>query len=58
MPARDRTTDFQEAIKQKQDELPESKRRKLSRHATAEGQGQVTLGKEYIAEAYVIVRAY
>jgi hypothetical protein len=57
MPSSDRTTDFREAIKQKQNAFPESNRRKRSRNTDAR-EGQVALGKEYIAEAYVIVRAF
>ncbi|OCH84177.1 hypothetical protein OBBRIDRAFT_786491 [Obba rivulosa] len=55
-----RTQEFREVLKEKQVQLPESKRRKISRppkRASASGQreGQDALGKQYIDEAYVIL---
>lgn len=59
MPGTDRTADFREALADKRHALPESKRRKISRPSksdTERGAGHNLLGKEYISEAYVIVR--
>jgi syntaxin 18 len=57
MPGTNRTADFREVLTEKQNALPEAKRRKLSgtpRHDT--GGEHNLLGKEYVSEAYVIVR--
>lgn len=58
MPGIDRTTDFREVLTEKRNALPDSKRRKISRAANGDSpvDGQNVLGKEYVAEAYVIVR--
>jgi len=57
MPATSRTAEFREILKEKQNVQPEAKRRKLTPKRVADGQrdGQDLLGKEYLAEAYVIV---
>jgi len=52
MPANDRTSDFREIVKEKQNSFPESKRRRIHR---PQRDGQDLLGKEYVAEAYVIL---
>jgi syntaxin 18 len=58
MPGTDRTADFREALADKRHALPESKRRKISRPSKSdtEREGHTLLGKEYISEAYVVVR--
>lgn len=58
MTGTDRTSDFREVVAEKHNALPEAKRRKISRPAKGDGEreGQTILGKEYISEAYVIVR--
>lgn len=48
----DRTADFREAIKLKQDLTHSPKRRKL----IAEAEPRDTFGKQYVQEAYIIVR--
>jgi len=57
MPATSRTAEFREILKEKQNVQPEAKRRKLTPKRVADGQrdGQDLLGKEYLAEAYVIL---
>ncbi|KAL6309560.1 hypothetical protein BKA93DRAFT_745927 [Sparassis latifolia] len=47
MPANSRTSEFREILKEKQNEAPEPKRRKVA-------EGQDFLSQEYLAEAYVI----
>ena len=47
----DRTADFREAVKSKQDSAPPAKRRKL----TTEVEPRDTFGKRYVQEAYIIV---
>jgi len=58
MPSINRTSDFREVLAEKQNILPETKRRRTSRplKSDTEREGQNILGKEYISEAYVIVR--
>lgn len=59
MPARSRTSEFREVLKEKQNDLPDVKRRKLNAKRTAtdssQRDGQNLLGKEYLTEAYVVV---
>lgn len=57
MPSSDRTSDFRETIREKELEIPETKRRKLSKftRGVSGRDDQAHIGKEYIAEAYVIV---
>jgi hypothetical protein len=57
MPGVDRTTDFHELLTQKRNAIPEAKRRKITKYAKSDppGESQNLLGKEYLAEAYVIV---
>ncbi|PCH41267.1 hypothetical protein WOLCODRAFT_143476 [Wolfiporia cocos MD-104 SS10] len=57
MPATSRTTEFRALVREKRDDLPEAKRRKIAPRRAADGQreGDDLLGKEYIAEAYVIL---
>lgn len=54
MPGTDRTLDFREILASKQNAIPEGKRRQVKgdSHPAEEN----ILGKEYISEAYVIVR--
>ncbi len=56
MTASDRTLEFREVLKGAQNTIPEAKRRKVTKRA-GEGQreGQDTLSKEYLAEAYNVV---
>jgi syntaxin 18 len=58
MPSINRTTDFREVLAEKRNALPETKRRRMSKPSKSdtEREGQNILGKEYISEAYVIVR--
>lgn len=59
MPGTTRTKDFQDCVAEKRNALPDVKRRKISRPARGDGaerEGQNLLGKEFVAEAYVIVR--
>jgi hypothetical protein len=56
MPFSDRTIDFKEATKAKQNALPSSKKQKGHQSTAAQRQNQPAMGKEYISEAYVIVR--
>ena len=60
MTASDRTTEFRDVLKEKEKDIPDAKRRKLSRTARRTGDEQKdvqeTLNKEYIAEGYNIVR--
>ena len=55
-----RTSEFRDIVKEKERDMPEAKRRKLSRTARRTGDEQKdvqeTLNKEYIAEGYNIVR--
>ncbi|KAI0921310.1 hypothetical protein AcW2_006324 [Taiwanofungus camphoratus] len=59
MPARSRTSEFREVLKEKQNDLPDVKRRKLNAKRTAtdssQRDGQNLLGKEYLTEAYVVL---
>lgn len=48
----DRTADFREASKLKQDFSPPAKRRK----STTEAEPRDTFGKRFLQEAYIIVR--
>jgi hypothetical protein len=56
MPVSNRTSDFREIVNEKQKEFPESKRPKTSKQPHAQRDGRALLGKEYVAEAYIIVR--
>lgn len=57
MPCSSRTADFRELLLAKQKLLSETQRRKISkRPAKGETNDQNPLGKEYVAEAYTIVR--
>lgn len=58
MPGTDRTTDFRELLTEKQNAIPEAKRRKVTKYTKGDspGESQNLLGKEYLAEAYIIVR--
>lgn len=57
MPATSRLPELRDLIREKQDALPETKRRRIAPRRAADGQreGQDRLNKEYTAEAYVIV---
>jgi hypothetical protein len=50
----DLTVEFQSVYKQKRAQVPESKRRRINR-APRPLSDQPSLGKEFIAEAYIIV---
>ena len=56
MTASDRTLEFRQVLRDAQDTVPDAKRRKVTKRA-GEGQreGQDTLSKEYLAEAYAVV---
>jgi hypothetical protein len=58
MPSSDRTFDFRAIIREKELENPDGKRRKLAKSIQhqSERDGDAHIGKEYIGEAYVIVR--
>ena len=60
MAAGDRTSEFRDILKEKERDIPEAKRRKISRSAkrTVDEQKDVqeTLNREYITEGYNIVR--
>jgi syntaxin 18 len=57
MPSSDRTHDFRQVIQEKENELPAAKRRKTAKQTNeAERDPQLISGKDYVAEAYVIVR--
>lgn len=57
MPFYDRTNDFRNIVEEKWVAIPEAKRRKYSRpRHDAERDVQAGMGKEYLAEAYKIVR--
>lgn len=58
MPSSDRTADFRNVIREKEREIPDAKRRKLAKSTRhdSERDGGIHAGKEYIGEAYVIVR--
>ena len=55
-----RTSEFREILREKERDIPEAKRRKISRTAKRIGDEQKdvqeTLNKEYITEGYNIVR--
>ncbi|KII94740.1 hypothetical protein PLICRDRAFT_98625 [Plicaturopsis crispa FD-325 SS-3] len=54
--ALDRTADFRNAVDEKRKEIPESKRRRISRpKAGAQSDEHASQGKEYVAEAYTIL---
>lgn len=53
MPATDRTSQFREILKEVSNSLPEVKRRKVSKPSHIQ---RDVLGKQYLAEAYIIVR--
>ncbi|KAF7355225.1 SNARE protein syntaxin 18/UFE1 [Mycena sanguinolenta] len=56
MPSSDRTQDFRQVIREKENELPAAKRRKTAKqNSEAERDPQIISGKEYVAEAYVIL---
>lgn len=55
MPGTDRTTDFRELLNEKQNAIPEAKRRKITK-GDGPGESQNLLGKEYLTEAYIVVR--
>ncbi|KAJ7228757.1 snare protein syntaxin 18/UFE1 [Mycena pura] len=56
MPGSDRTPDFRQVIREKENESPAPKRRKTSKQAgETEHVPQILSGKQYIAEAYVIL---
>ena len=60
MAAGDRTSEFRDILKEKERDIPEAKRRKISRSAKRTGDEQKdvqeTLNREYITEGYNIVR--
>ena len=53
MPFRDCTNDFQQILHDKERALPDAKRRKITKPTPTENK---VVGKEYVAEAYTIVR--
>ncbi|KAJ6515996.1 snare protein syntaxin 18/UFE1 [Mycena sanguinolenta] len=56
MPSSDRTQDFRQVIREKENELPAPKRRRTAKQTNdAERDPQIVPGKEYVAEAYVIL---
>ncbi|KAJ6509945.1 snare protein syntaxin 18/UFE1 [Mycena vitilis] len=56
MPSLDRTHDFRQVIREKENELPAAKRRKtVKQTGEAERDPQPIAGKEYVTEAYVIL---
>ncbi|KAJ7499012.1 snare protein syntaxin 18/UFE1 [Mycena latifolia] len=56
MPSSDRTHDFRQVIREKENVLPAAKRRRTSKQSSeTERDPQLLSGKEYIAEAYVIL---
>jgi len=56
MPFIDLTAEFRNAVHQRQSQLPDAKRRKKSARTSVAGRdGESSLGKEYVAEAYIIV---
>ncbi|RDB22458.1 Syntaxin-18 [Hypsizygus marmoreus] len=58
MPFNDLTADFRRILLEKEREIPDAKRRKLtskSPRADSGRDGQIQIGKEYISEAYVIL---
>lgn len=59
MTASDRTPEFRQILKEVRSSLPETKRRKVQRPSARSGEGghegQDLLGKEYIAEGYVVL---
>ncbi|KAJ7744535.1 snare protein syntaxin 18/UFE1 [Mycena maculata] len=56
MPSSDRTHDFRQVIREKENALPAAKRRKTSKQISdAEHDSQLISGKEYVAQAYVIL---
>ncbi|KAJ7667929.1 snare protein syntaxin 18/UFE1 [Mycena polygramma] len=56
MPSLDRTHDFRQVIREKENELPAAKRRKTAKQTgEAERDPQPISGKEYVTEAYVIL---
>lgn len=60
MPGIDRTTEFRHLLTEKQNAIPETKRRKITKGSHdgpgPDGSQENILGKEYLAEAYIIVR--
>lgn len=59
MAATFRTSEFRQILNEKEAGLPEAKRRKLSRapkRSDSHSESDALLSKEYIAEAYVVVR--
>jgi syntaxin 18 len=59
MPFLDLTNDFRSAVEVKRLAIPEARRGRFSTHRQdAERDAQVGLGKEYLAEAYKIVRCF
>lgn len=58
MPFIDHTDDFKHIVKEKWALIPEFKRRKFSRPRNdVDGDFQAGMGKEFLAEAYKIVRS-
>ncbi|TFK43628.1 hypothetical protein BDQ12DRAFT_643221 [Crucibulum laeve] len=57
MPFTNITNDFRSILQEKESTVPDSKRRKLSKHGRHDGErdGQASLSKEYLAEAYTIL---
>ncbi|KAJ6539254.1 snare protein syntaxin 18/UFE1 [Mycena capillaripes] len=56
MPSSDRTHDFRQVIREKENALPAAKRRKTAKQTNeADRDPQLISGKEYVAEAYVIL---
>lgn len=56
MTASDRTSEFREILRGVQNTIPEAKRRKVTKRVGEnQREGQVALGKEYLAEAYSVV---
>lgn len=60
MAVSNRTSEFRDILREKERDIPEARRRKLSRSAKRTGDEQKdvqeTLNKEYVAEGYNIVR--
>lgn len=56
MPSIDRTPDFRQIVRDKQKGQPEKKSHRAHRTDT-DKDGHMSLGKEYLAEAYSVVRS-
>ena len=59
MPATDRTSEFRLVLKEASQLVPDAKRRKVTKSSTSsQREGQDVLNKEYLAEAYNVVRPH